>query len=308
MKKSLLTLSLLSIILGVYAQSESEMAAEINLKKDSISAIQGRVDAIQAKIDALPGWKIGAIGTIGGSLSSFNNWYTQNVPNNTAGSIGITVNTFANLRKEKYFWRNNLNVNLGWVKLDNRDSDEDSDEFEATTDVFQLTSLFGWNLSKSLALSTLAEYRTTIINDFNNPGYLDIGLGFTWTPVPDLVVVIHPLNANIVFSEQDDIYQSSMVVKTVADYTRRIGQIGLKSNLSSFVSYEDQDLNNITWTNGFSYTLWKSFGLGFDFALRSSKQEALDYSINTLGNVDETFDSVDNELQSFWIFGVTYSF
>ncbi len=308
MKKSLLTLSLLSIILGVYAQSESEMAAEINLKKDSISAIQGRVDAIQAKIDALPGWKIGAFGTIGGSLSSFNNWYTQNVPNNTAGSIGITVNTFANLRKEKYFWRNNLNVNLGWVKLDNRDSDEDSDEFEATTDVFQLTSLFGWNLSKSLALSTLAEYRTTIINDFNNPGYLDIGLGFTWTPVPDLVVVIHPLNANIVFSEQDDIYQSSMVVKTVADYTRRIGQIGLKSNLSSFVSYEDQDLNNITWTNGFSYTLWKSFGLGFDFALRSSKQEALDYSINTLGNVDETFDSVDNELQSFWIFGVTYSF
>lgn len=308
MKKLVLALISITILLTASAQSESEMLAEIKLKKDSIASIQGRVSALQAKVRALPGWKIGAFGTIGGSLSRFNNWYTQNTPNNTAGSIGVTLNASANLRQEKYFWRNIANVNLGWVKLDDRDSDEDSNDFEATTDVFQVTSLFGWNLSKILAISALGEYRTTLINEFNNPGYLDIGLGATLTPVSDLVVVIHPLNANIVFSEENDIFQSSAGVKTVADYTRSIGQIGFKSNLSSFISYENQDLNNITWTNGFSYTLWKSFGIGFDFALRSSKQEALQYSINTLGNVDETFETVENELQSFWLFGVSYSF
>jgi len=290
------------------AQTEAEMVAEMNAKKDSIAALQKKVNAIQAKIDALPGWKIGAFGTIGASLSNFTNWYTQSIPNNTSGNIGFTFNTYANLKQENYFWRNSTSVNLGWVRLDDRDIDTDSEDFEVTTDVFQLTSLFGWNLTKSLAISTLAEYRTTLLNDFNNPGYLDIGIGGTWTPVQDLVVVIHPLNYNIVFSEEENIYESSLGVKIVADYTRSIGQIGFKSNLSTFLSYQTSDLNNVTWTNGFSYTLWKSFGIGFDFALRSNKQEALDYSINTLGNTEETFETVDNELQTFWIFGVSYSF
>ena len=34
-------------------------------------------------------------------------------------------------------------------------------------------------------------------------GYLDAGVGATWTPVTDLVVVIHPLNYNFVFADND---------------------------------------------------------------------------------------------------------
>ena len=313
MKKKILTLFAISALYCAQAQTEEEMVAEMNTKKDSIAAIQARVNAIQAKIDALPGWKVGAFGTIGGNVSNFNNWYTQAKPNITSGSIGFTFNTFANLKQDNYFWRNTANINLGWVRLDDRDDPTDSDKFEATTDVFQLSSLFGWNLAKSLAISTLAEYRTTLINDFNNPGYLDVGLGGTWTPLADLVVVVHPLNYNFVFSDEGNIYESSLGAKIVADYTRSLGQIGFKSNVSSFLSYEDSNLNNVTWTNGFSYTLWGAFGIGFDFALRSNKQEALDYTLNTLALADptladETLETVDNELQSFWIFGVSYSF
>ncbi len=313
MKKTILTVITFFTILCLQAQTKEEMVTEMNAKKDSIASIQARVDAIQARINALPGWKIGAFGTIGGSVSNFNNWYTQSKPNITSGNIGFTFNTFANLRQDNYFWRNSANINLGWVRLDDRDDPTDSDKFEATTDVIQLTSLFGWNLTKSLAVSTLAEYRTTFINDFNNPGYLDVGIGGTWTPLSDLVVVIHPLNYNFVFSDEGNIYESSLGAKIVGDYTRSIGQIGFKSNLSTFLSYEDSNLNNVTWTNGFSYTLWGAFGIGFDFALRSNKQEALDYTLNTLALQDptlanETLETVDNELQSFWIFGVSYSF
>ena len=315
MKKFTLTLFTFAIYYLGYAQeegaqapTEQEMITEMNAKKDSIAVIQSRVNAIQAKINALPGWKIGAFGTVGASISNFTNWYTQSIPNNTSGNIGITFNTFANLKQENYFWRNNASVNLGWVRLDDRDINTDSEDFEVTTDVFQLTSLFGWNITKRIAVSTLTEYRTTFLNDFNNPGYLDIGLGATWTPVQDLVVVMHPVNYNIIFSEEGTIYESSLGAKIVADYTKNIGQIDFKSNLSTFLSYKTTDLNNVTWTNGFSYTLWKSFGVGFDFALRSNKQEALDYSINTLLNEDETFETVDNELQTFWILGISYSF
>ena len=310
MKKSILTVFAMCFVILVNAQTKEELLAELGPKKDSIASIQARANAIQAQIDALPGWKVGAFGTIGGSISQFTNWYTQSAPNNTAGNIGFTFNTFANLREENYFWRNTANVNLGWVKLDNRDSDADIDKFKPTNDVFQLTSLFGWNITKSFAISTLGEYRTTLINNFNDPGYLDIGIGGTWTPIPDLVVVIHPLNYNFIFASEDNIYESSAGAKIVADYTKSIGAVGFKSNLSTFSSFEDSNLSNFTWTNGFSYTLWKSFGIGFDFALRSNKQEALDYALNTLMEDPTlvTLDNVNNELQSFWIFGISYSF
>ncbi len=310
MKKTVLIILTLAVSFVVNSQTKEELLAELNPKKDSIAAIQARANAIQAQIDALPGWRVGAFGTIGGSISSFTNWYTQSVPNNTSGNIGFTFNTFANLQQENYFWRNTANINLGWVRLDNRDSDEDIDKFKPTNDVFQLTSLFGWNLTKSFAVSTLSEYRTTLINNFNNPGYLDVGIGGTWTPIQDLVVVIHPINYNFIFTDEDNIYESSLGAKIVADYTKSIGAVGFKSNLSTFLSFEGSDLNNVTWTNGFSYTLWKSFGIGFDFALRSNKQEALDYALNTLMEDPElvTLENVDNELQSFWIFGISYSF
>lgn len=318
MKKLVLTLIIIlgSIHIGI-AQTVEELKAEMAPKKDSIAAIEDRVNALQAQIDALPGWKIGAFGTVGGSLSGYNNWYSQASPNNSAGTIGATLNAYANLKQEKYFWRNGLNVNLAWVKLDDKDNDDldlpdelDDKDFKETNDVFNVTSLFGYNLTKTLAVSTLGEYRTTLLNDFNNPGYLDLGVGMTWTPIQDLIVVVHPINYNFVFSEGDSQYESSLGAKIVADYTRQIGAINFKTNLSAFLSYEDADYSNWQWTNSFSYTLWKMIGVGFDFGLRGNKQEALNYGITQVpeGGTLPTLDNVDNDLQSFWNLGLSYSF
>jgi len=307
-RKILLSLLLLFTISIGFSQTKEELEAEKSAKQDSIKAIQSRLKGIQAQLDALPGWRVGAFGTIGGSFSNFNNWYAQGNPNNSSGSIGITFNGYANLIEEKFFWRNALTTNLNWVKLDNKDDPNDDDSFSPTTDVFNLTSLYGWNLTKKLAVSALMEYRTTLLNNFNDPGYLDLGVGFTWTPVTDLIVVIHPLDYNFVFSSEDTIFESSLGAKIVADYTRQIGAISFKSNLSMFQSYESSDLSNLTWTNSFGYTLWKMIGVGFDFGLRSNKQEALNYAINTLGDTMATFDNIDNDLQTYWTLGLSYKF
>ncbi|WP_378180057.1 DUF3078 domain-containing protein [Aquimarina sp. SS2-1] len=292
------------------AQTEEELKATLAAKKDSIAAIQGRANAIQSQIDALPGWKIGAFGTIGGSLSGFNNWFAQGIPNNDAGTIGITVNGYANLLEDKYFWRNSANINLAWVKLDDRDDPNDDDSFRESTDVFNISSLFGYKLTKTLAVSTLGEYRTTLLNNFNDPGYLDLGVGMTWTPINNLIVVVHPLNYNFVFSEGAAEYESSLGAKIVADYTRKIGAINFKTNLSAFVSYEDTDYSNWTWTNSFSYTLWKAIGVGFDFGLRSNKQEAFNFLLAQDPAIvpTPTLENTDNELQSFWNLGLSYAF
>ena len=306
--KLLITLAFLLSISFSFSQTKEELEAEKATKNDSIAAIQSRVKAIQNQIDAIPGWRVGAFGTIGGSLSNFNNWYSQGAPNNSSGNIGFTFNGHANLIQEKFFWRNALNTNLNWVKLDNKDIDTDNDSFNPTTDVFNVSSLYGRNITKSLAASGLMEYRTTLLDNFNDPGYLDFGIGATWTPINNLIVVVHPLNYNFVFSSGDTVFESSLGAKIMADYTREIGAINFKTNLSMFQSYKSSDYSNWTWTNSFGYTLWKMIGVGFDFGLRSNKQEALNYSINTLGNTTETFDSVDNDLQTYYTIGLNYKF
>ena len=299
-----LTLFLIAVLsLSVMqSQTKEELEALKAEKNDSISALKAKADAIQAEIDALPGWRLRATGTLGGSVSGFNNWYAKEKPNSSVGNFGINVNGFADLIEEKFFWKNAANINIGWVKFDDKDDDTDSEDYEVATDVFNLSSLYGRKLSDKFAVSGLMEYRSTLVNNFNDPGFLDLGVGGTWTPLDGMTVVIHPLNYNFVFSKGDAEYDSSFGAKIVADYTRKFGGLNVKSNLSMFLSYEGSELSNYTWTNSFSYTFWKSLGVGFDFGLRKNHQEALNYALNT--DPDATFDSVDNELQSFWLLGL----
>ena len=308
--KKVVLVAIMFVVSFSYAQTLDELKAEQGVKKDSVAAIQGRVDALQGQIDAFPGWKKGAFGTIGGNLSGFKNWYSKGAANTSAGNIGFVVNAFANLDREKFFWRNSGNVNLSWVKLDDKDITTDVDDFKAATDVFSITSLYGYKLSDKLAVSALGEYRTTIIDNFNDPGYLDLGVGITWTPIADLVVVVHPLNYNFVFAKNDAAFESSLGAKIVVDYTKQLGAVNFKTNLSAFQSYKSADLSNWTWTNSFGYTIWKGLGVGFDFGLRNNKQEALNYALGKTPAITPTptFDNVDNKLQSFWMLGLNFAF
>lgn len=301
MKKLFFLTVLCFSVVTMNAQTKEELLAQKAEQTAIADAATAEAGAIQAKLDALPGWRKGAFGTIGGTLSGFNNWYAQGAANNNSGNIGITVNGFANLIQEKFFWRNSLTTNLNWVKLDNKDIDTDSDDFNPTTDVFNISSLYGRNIAKNLAASGLAEYRTTILDNFNDPGYLDVGFGATWTPIENFILVVHPLNYNFVFAENDAVFESSLGAKIVADYTRQIGAIAFKTNLSAFQSYKSSELSNWTWSNSFSYTLWKMIGVGFDFGLRSNQQEAANFQGVAL-------EDADNDLQSYYTFGLSYKF
>lgn len=301
MKKLSILILLVCISFSVNAQTADELKNAVNAKKDSIKKLEGEVKDLQSKIDALPGWRKGAFGTIGASFSGFNNWFARNEPNVSAGNIGVTVNGYANLIQEKFFWRNSTSINLGWVKLDDKDDPTDSGDFETATDVFTLTSLYGRRLNKKWALSGLVEYRTTLIDNFNNPGFLDFGVGFTWTPTSRLVVVIHPANYNTIFSKGSSVFTSSPGGKIVADYTAKHNNISVKSNFSMFQSYKEGALSNWTWTNSLGYKIWKGIGLGLEFGLRKNQQEAA----NSQG---VALALADNKLQSFWLFGLSYGF
>ena len=305
MKKYLFSLLLVSIGFFTNAQTVEELRQKQAPKKAEIKKLQKEVAALQAQIDALPGWRVGAFGTIGGSLSGFNNWYSRTAPNAAAGNIGITINGFANLIQKKYFWKNSATLNLGWVKLDDKSIAGD-EGFETATDVFTISSLYGKRINKKWAASALVEYRTSIIDNFNDPGYVDFGGGFTWTPIEQLVVVIHPGNYNFVFSKGETVFESSLGAKLIANYETKIKMLSIKSNVSMYQSYETNNLSNWTWTNALGYTLFKGIGLGFELGLRQNKQEALNNALMTDPNAD--FNKVDNKLQSYWLLGMSYAF
>jgi len=305
MKKIIFFFVLAFLSISIRAQNIDALKKELHAKKDSIATLQATAKKIENNLATLPGWKLGAFGTVGASFSGFKNWYARNAPDANAATIGITVNSFANLITEDFFWRNSGSINLGWVKLDDKTIVGDED-FDTASDVFTLSSLYGKRLNKKWAISGLGEYRTTLIDNFNNPGYLDLGAGLTWTPTNHLVVVMHPGNYNFVFSKGDTVFESSLGAKFVADYTNKYGGLSVKSNVSLFQSYKDTNLTNWTWTNSFGYTLWKGIGLGFELGLRNNKQEALNNAL--IANPIETFTTVDNKLQTYWLFGLSYGF
>lgn len=284
-------------------QVKEEKAEELAKLQGELSELTGKVDALKSEVASLtdqltpyPRWDKGLLGNVGINFSNFNDWLLRDQPNTSAVNIGFSTTGFVNGDFEKSFWRNNLNLTLGWIKFDDKDNPDDVDEFQVAADAFNLSSLFGYKLSEKLAISTLGEYRTSILEGrFNNPGYLDLGVGATWTPVKNLVVVVHPLNYNFVFSDQDFEFESSLGAKIVADYTREITKgINWKSNLSAFMSYEGSDLSNWTWVNGIS-TAVKGVGIGLDVGLRSNQQEANAAMLT------------DNPLQTYWILGLTYA-
>ena len=313
MLKKLPLFLLLFLSIGVLqAQTVEELAAAKEQKAQELSKLEGELAELTGRVDALKGevasltdqltpyprWDVGAFGTIGVNFTQFVDWLSKDQPNTTASNIGFTLNGFANLDQKKYFWRNGANLNLAWLKFDNKDDDTDNPEYEVAADAFNLTSLFGYKITSQLAVSVLGEYRTALLDGrFNDPGYFDIGAGITWTPASNLIVVVHPLNYNFVFSDSDFEYQSSLGAKLVADYSQKITNgLSWKSNFSAFISYEDPgELSNWTWVNGFS-TAYKGIGLGLELGLRKNKQEA-EASPLVKGN----------PLQIYYVVGMTYA-
>jgi len=257
--------------------------------KDQLNQINSEIAEINKKIEALPGWYKGAFGTLGASTTGRNGWFAAgDLKDASATTIMGSLNAYANKQHDRYFWRNSGSINLGWQRLKlNDDSDA---QFEPIADIFTLSSLFGANLRKNIAFSVLADYRTSIIVNFNNPGYLDLGAGITYHPLKEMVFVLHPLNYNFIFAEKDLEFTSSLGCKIVGDFNKALLKgLHWRSNLAGFISYRDNDpsLHNGTWTNWLSVNMYKGLGVGIEFALRYSAQEI-------------------KKTQSYYTLGVTY--
>jgi len=308
--KNLVLMALAGVlgISGLSAQTLEELETLKKAKKDTLSRLEKELKNIQKQIDALPGWETGAFGTLGVNIANFNNWFQKKTPSSRGGAIGITINGFANYDDPTHFWRSAGQVSLGWVKFEGGGDPDDDDGYSAATDLFNVSSLYGRKLEKKLAASARMEFRSSLINNFNDPGYLDLGVGITWDPVKSLFVTMHPINANFVFADAESIFESTFGAKLAIDYNQTFSNgISLNSNFSGFISYRNINRSNWTWSSALSYKIWKVVGIGIEGGLRGNRQETLDYTIKNI-DPDATFDTIDQKLQSFFLAGISYKF
>ncbi len=328
--------------LCINAQSLDELKAMKTAKEDAAKAIASEIADIDKQINEYPGWTFGGVGIVGFDLNSNSNWYAINNPNSSANGLGLTASAFANNNAEKYFWRNLLSLNLKRVNttLDtNLDDDTPGNETSAITDALDLASLFGYKLNDKWAISAEGRYITTLLN-FNNPGKLTLSAGLTWTPIQNLVVIIHPLGYEFNFPSGD--YVSAPGAKIGATYAANIlPGVSWSSNFSAFIPYSagdgtlnqfpidpdspvsnpsydasatplsslvvpyaTGDLTNWTWLNSFSTNLFKGIGVGLNIGLRQDIQVANQWEYQR----DQTYTpNEENPLQLFYSLGLSYT-
>ncbi len=284
--KKLTSVTLFFLLIGlnlIQAQSLEElkamkaekeaMASEIKAKLDPI---QAEIDALNAKIEKFPGWKLNFFGTLGANFSAFNDWIAAGDNGNSQSQTLVgNLNAMANFDQAKTFLYNALVVNLGALKQKNEG--QEATPWQKIPDALDLSSLFGYKLLPTLALSSGMTYKTSLLNRFNNPGDLDLGAGATWTPNSDFFLMVHPVNYHWKFGDNPD-FNSALGAKIKAVYvTELVPGLAWSSTLQGFYAYQnfDPSAHWYEWQNTLAFTIFKGIGVGVNFAVRRADAEIL---------------------------------
>jgi len=281
--------------------------AELAAAQEAVAALEGEVAGIAASIEKGAGWLTGFGGTVGFNFNQSNGWIANPNPDASSSGLAIGLSGFANNITDEFFWRNKGILNKAWqdIDLSSADSGNDDDGLfdNGTVDLLNLSSLAGKPISDQWAISALGELNTSLGN-FLAPGTFDIGVGLTWTPdIDDLIVVIHPLNYHVGFAGKDEngdrVFSSSgaLGAKVRADFTHDWDGFAYTSTLTSFIPYSGSEdpipsLFEWTWLNTLSFNVWNGIGVGISAGLRNAEFE-------TPGDLTNT--------QSFYSLGLSYA-
>lgn len=261
--------------------------AEIAAAEEALSTLQGEADALASQIEKNAGWITGFGGNIGFNFNKSNGWTANPNPDASSSGLAIGLTGFANNITDEFFWRNKGILNKAWQDIDLSSADggiDDDGLFDnGTVDLLNISSLAGKPISDQLAISGLGELNTSLGN-FLKPGTFDIGVGLTWTPnIDDLIVVVHPLNYHFAFPADGAGFDSSgsLGAKIRADYTHDWDGYALSSTLTSFLPYKGSvaptpTLFEWTWLNTLTFDVWKGIGVGISAGLRNAEFESLD--------------------------------
>ncbi|QIY84287.1 DUF3078 domain-containing protein [Chryseobacterium sp. NEB161] len=138
--------------------------------------------------------------------SSFANWYAGG--NNNIGVLG-KINYNIVYKKNRHYLDNNIQMGYGLVSSTGQST-------RKTDDYINILTNYGYELAKDYYLSTGFQFLSQFTPGFNYantpdptyndriskfmaPGYLNVGLGFSYNPNENFQVIMRPLNGKFTF-------------------------------------------------------------------------------------------------------------
>ncbi len=349
--QSILTIVLVLVTISVSGQDVRTME-QIKLDQEGtiaqmadlqaqLNALEGILDTYEDELDDLDGWQKGLTGLVGFNFNRAFGWVANPSPRASTTAFSLNLTAFANYAQGKFFFNNRGIITESWQDVDLSDADRnlanDGLFDNGLVDIFNVSSLAGYKISETFALSGLGEFNTSIGN-FINPGTFDVGIGATWIPNKNFTLSVLPINFHVAFSGITGLENDfALGAKLRADYFNDFRVYGRdltwSSTLTAFLPYTSADeqfvffdprdvtlpmtedngftagLFEYTWLNTLSIELWKGLGVGVGWGIRKSDFEGEKESADVL----ETIDCTDCLLsgprtQSYFNIGLSYAF
>ncbi len=212
--------------------------------------------------------------TMGGNFGLLFNQVAQT--NWSAGGdnlvgLNLQLNYSADYLKDRRLWDNRLELEYGFNKTK-------SDGTKKTADNIYLSSIYGYEIAKNLYFSGTFLFTTqfangydylgagntddVFISTFMAPGYLNVGVGITWTPKPWFKATINPASYRGIFVLNEELsdagqfgvhpgdrYRTEFGANILLELNKNLtSNINLYSRLNLYSNYlEDAQNVDVNW-------------------------------------------------------------
>lgn len=189
MKKALLGILFLNTFTSGFAQDVTkDEAAKLQLESDKLK---------ETATDSIKNWKFGGVVSLNGQQIALANWAAGGTNSISFGGI---LSLYGTYKKGKSTWQNNIDLGYGVLKQGDQGS------FLKTDDKIQVTSMYGYQMSKKWYYTALLDFKTQFTNGYNYPNdsiyisrfmapaYAIAAIGFDYKPDEKFALFIAPIS------------------------------------------------------------------------------------------------------------------
>lgn len=278
------------LLLGAFLLAAAVATAQDNGRTDIKSDLDNKVDKSGRTYDSTKNWNKGGSLSVNVAQTSLGNWSGGGTD---ALSANAFVNLYADYKKGKDTWGNNLNVQYGYLKTSGLDG-------RKSADLIDFVSLYGHSVSSKMDISALFRLRTQGFNGYTYgedaagnetkelnsaffaPAYITLAPGITYKPFKNFNLFISPIAARaLVVANKQLSDQGAYGVDTGKTAKFQFGFLlnaGYTANITKTISYTGnlelysnylQDPQNIYMfmTNTFAAKLTKAIAVTWNFNL-----------------------------------------
>ncbi|MFY0644194.1 MAG: DUF3078 domain-containing protein [Bacteroidia bacterium] len=200
-------------------QKELEkLQQDLKVTQEAITKVESEITALKPPVY----WKKGGFSALNFNTIGFNNWAAGGVQSNSVTALG---NLYANYRKDKMEWVNNLDLAYGLIQNEGEDLRKNEDKIVYLTKV-------GYHATERLSYAVLGEFKSQfadgydfgnpdedrpVISKFLAPAFVQLSLGLDYKVSEALHIYASPAAGKFTIVMDDSIAAQNIYIPSVED-------------------------------------------------------------------------------------------